>query len=140
MWHSLPPHPGFSRWAPGSFVLQGSSKVYFFGGYDRQQQILFSDLWTIDLKPFFEEDFVIENDESVLSDSESSNQTSSNEETGESNATSLENNDFEEDNDVVEEDLGLAIPGLLEQKMLGLQSNDSSSAVVFLHFWNQGLS
>jgi len=54
IWHSLPPHPGFSRWAPGSFVLQGSSRAYMIGGYDRQQQILFSDLWTIDLKPLFD--------------------------------------------------------------------------------------
>lgn len=55
IWHSLPPHPGTSRWAPGSFVLQGSSRAYFLGGYDREQQILFSDLWTIDLKPLFDE-------------------------------------------------------------------------------------
>jgi len=54
IWYSLPPHPGYSRWAPGSFVLQGSSQVYFLGGYDRQQQILFADLWTIDLKPLFD--------------------------------------------------------------------------------------
>ncbi|KAL3934900.1 MAG: hypothetical protein SGARI_003187, partial [Bacillariaceae sp.] len=32
VWHPLPPHPGFSRWAPGSFALQGSSTVYFIGG------------------------------------------------------------------------------------------------------------
>lgn len=53
IWYSLPPHPGFSRWAPGTFVIQGSRRVYFFGGYDRKQQILFSDLWTIDLEPLF---------------------------------------------------------------------------------------
>mmetsp|Transcript_28904 Transcript_28904/g.48105 ORF Transcript_28904/g.48105 Transcript_28904/m.48105 type:complete len:431 (-) Transcript_28904:670-1962(-) len=50
-WHPLPPHPGFSRWAPGSFVLQGTSRVYFLGGYDRTQQILFDDLWTVDIAP-----------------------------------------------------------------------------------------
>jgi len=51
IWYSLPPHPGYSRWAPGSFVLQGSRRVYFIGGYDRAQGILFSDLWTMDLDP-----------------------------------------------------------------------------------------
>jgi hypothetical protein len=51
IWHPLPPHPGFSRWAPSSFVLQGTSKAYFIGGYDRSQQILFDDLWMIDLEP-----------------------------------------------------------------------------------------
>jgi len=67
IWHSLPPHPGFSRWAPGSFVLQGSSRVYLLGGYDRQQQILFSDLWTIDLEPLFgNEDVLIDNSASEL--------------------------------------------------------------------------
>ena len=54
IWHALPPHPGHSRWAPGSFVLQGSTQVYFLGGYDRQDRILFSDLWTIDLKTLFD--------------------------------------------------------------------------------------
>lgn len=63
VWHSLPPHPGVSRWAPGSFVLQGSSQVYLLGGYDRQQRLLFSDLWTIDLSPLFDEDnLLIDND------------------------------------------------------------------------------
>lgn len=55
IWHSLPPHPGPSRWAPGSFVLQGSSTAFLLGGYDRQQRILFSDLWSIDLEPLFDE-------------------------------------------------------------------------------------
>mmetsp|Transcript_5021 Transcript_5021/g.11170 ORF Transcript_5021/g.11170 Transcript_5021/m.11170 type:complete len:447 (+) Transcript_5021:118-1458(+) len=56
IWHSLPPHPGFSRWAPGSFVLQGSSRVFLIGGYDREERILFSDLWTIDLEPLFDDE------------------------------------------------------------------------------------
>ena len=68
IWHSLPPHPGFSRWAPGSFVLQGSSRAYFFGGYDREQQILFSDLWTIDLSPLFAEDSLPIDNDPVLPD------------------------------------------------------------------------
>ncbi len=54
-WHALPPHPGFSRWAPGSFVLQGSTQAYLLGGYDRQQQFLFSDVWKIDLVTLFDE-------------------------------------------------------------------------------------
>merc|ERR1712086_430256 len=41
--------------APGSFVLQGSRQAYFLAGYDRLQGILFSDLWTIDLQPLFDE-------------------------------------------------------------------------------------
>ena len=52
MWNALPPHPGPSRWAPGSFVIQ--NKAYLLGGYDRTQQILFNDLWTIDVTPLFE--------------------------------------------------------------------------------------
>merc|ERR1739848_109560 len=59
IWHSLPPHPGYSRWAPGSFVLQGSSRAYFLGGYDRQQQIMFSDLWTIDLESILVRDATV---------------------------------------------------------------------------------
>jgi len=59
IWHSLPPHPGYSRWAPGSFVLQGSSRAYFLGGYDRQQRIMFSDLWTIDLESILDTDATV---------------------------------------------------------------------------------
>lgn len=32
-WTELDPHPGYSRWAPGSFVI--GDTLYFFGGYDR---------------------------------------------------------------------------------------------------------
>ncbi len=32
-WTQLAPHPGPSRWAPGSFVI--GDTLYFFGGYDR---------------------------------------------------------------------------------------------------------
>lgn len=35
-WMQLPPHPGVSRWAPGSMVIGNS--VYFFGGTNRQSQ------------------------------------------------------------------------------------------------------
>lgn len=33
-WTQLTPHPGVSRWAPGSFVI--GNEVYFFGGVDKQ--------------------------------------------------------------------------------------------------------
>lgn len=66
IWHALPPHPGPSRWAPGSFVLQGSTRVYLLGGFDRQQQILFSDLWTIDLKTLFDEATIGINEEEEI--------------------------------------------------------------------------
>merc|ERR1712176_1020130 len=46
-------------WAPGSFVLQGSSRAYFLGGYDRQQRIMFSDLWTIDLESILDTDATV---------------------------------------------------------------------------------
>ncbi len=52
-WHILPPHPGRSRWAPGSFVIRGSPVVYFTSGYDRTSQELFNDVWRIDLTPLF---------------------------------------------------------------------------------------
>jgi len=54
-WHSLPPHPGHSRWAPGSFVLQGSTRVYMMGGYDREIGVLFADMWTMNLSPLFDD-------------------------------------------------------------------------------------
>ena len=69
IWHSLPPHPGYSRWAPGSFVLQGSSRAYFLGGYDRQQRIMFSDLWTIDLESILDTDATVpDSNETELDD------------------------------------------------------------------------
>lgn len=52
-WRELPPHPGQSRWAPGSFVMRGSARAYFTSGYDRVDQVLYNDLWTIDLSPLF---------------------------------------------------------------------------------------
>jgi N-acetylneuraminic acid mutarotase len=36
VWTQLPPHPGISRWAPGSMVID--NYVYFFGGTNRQNQ------------------------------------------------------------------------------------------------------
>jgi hypothetical protein len=52
-WQSLPPHPGRSRWAPGSFVIRGTAHVYFSSGYDRFDRLLFADLWTMDLSSLF---------------------------------------------------------------------------------------
>ncbi len=46
-WKSLTPHPGISRWAPGSFVI--NNEVYFFGGQNRQTFGFPSDLWKFDL-------------------------------------------------------------------------------------------
>lgn len=52
-WRQLPPHPGYSRWAPGSFVMRGTARAYFMGGYDRALRNLYSDLWMIDLSSLF---------------------------------------------------------------------------------------
>lgn len=37
-WNQLTPHPGRSRWAPGSFII--NDEVYFIGGLDRSSQVL----------------------------------------------------------------------------------------------------
>ena len=52
-WRQLPPHPGYSRWAPGSFVMRGTARAYFTAGYDRALRNLYSDLWMIDLSSLF---------------------------------------------------------------------------------------
>jgi len=49
----LPPHPGGSRWAPGSFVMRGTASVYFCCGYDRATGILHDDVWMMDLSLLF---------------------------------------------------------------------------------------
>ena len=46
-WTELDPHPGISRWAPGSFVINGA--VYFLGGENRQTEIILNDVWTYQL-------------------------------------------------------------------------------------------
>lgn len=46
-WTELTPHPGISRWAPGSFVIDGA--VYFLGGQNRQSGAILNDLWTYQL-------------------------------------------------------------------------------------------
>jgi len=53
LWKTLPAHPGPSRWAPGSFVLRGTTEVYFTAGYDRSTGILYNDMWKIDVKDLF---------------------------------------------------------------------------------------
>ncbi|CAB9511859.1 Kelch repeat type 1-containing protein [Seminavis robusta] len=53
-WQQLPPHPGHSRWAPGSFVMRGTARVYFTSGYDRETKTLQSDVWTIDLSTLWQ--------------------------------------------------------------------------------------
>ena len=46
-WTQLESHPGYSRWAPGSFVI--NCDVYFTSGYDRQTTILHNDLYSFSL-------------------------------------------------------------------------------------------
>jgi hypothetical protein len=55
-WRQLTPHPGRSRWAPGLFVLRGTTTAYFCCGYDRVTTILHADLWSIDLSALFKTD------------------------------------------------------------------------------------
>ncbi|WP_421752414.1 kelch repeat-containing protein [Croceimicrobium sp.] len=42
-WTELDPHPGFSRWAPGSFVI--GDTLYFFGGFDRANSTFPTDMY-----------------------------------------------------------------------------------------------
>ncbi len=46
-WTQFTPHPGISRWAPGSFVI--NDEVYFFGGLNRQVNQYPTDMWKFDL-------------------------------------------------------------------------------------------
>jgi N-acetylneuraminic acid mutarotase len=57
-WRELQPHPGYSRWAPGSFVMRGTARVYFTSGYDRLTGGLYSDVWMIDLSELFQADWL----------------------------------------------------------------------------------
>jgi hypothetical protein len=52
-WRTLSPHPGLSRWAPGSFVMRGTARVYFTSGYEHSTGKHYSDVWTIDLSSLF---------------------------------------------------------------------------------------
>ena len=46
-WQQFPTHPGNSRWAPGSFVID--QDVYFFGGLNRITGQYPGDVWKFDL-------------------------------------------------------------------------------------------
>tara|TARA_R110002072_G_scaffold124971_2_gene260605 strand:+ start:954 stop:2165 length:1212 start_codon:yes stop_codon:yes gene_type:complete len=46
-WNELTAHPGISRWAPASFVIDND--VYFFGGLNRVTNSFPIDLWKFDL-------------------------------------------------------------------------------------------
>lgn len=46
-WTELEPHPGVSRWAPGSFVIDGA--VYLMGGENRVTETIQNDVWTYQL-------------------------------------------------------------------------------------------
>ena len=46
-WTQLPSHPGISRWAPGSFVIDGA--VYFLAGQNRQNGVILNDMWKYQL-------------------------------------------------------------------------------------------
>lgn len=48
-WEELTPHPGISRWAPGSFVI--GDTVYFLGGENRQTGLVRNDVWKFQLVP-----------------------------------------------------------------------------------------
>lgn len=54
-WRQLPSHPGNSRWAPGSFVMRGTTRAYFTSGLDRATGEYYSDLWMMDLASLFPE-------------------------------------------------------------------------------------
>lgn len=47
-WTQFPSHPGVSKWAPGSFVID--NEVYFFGGRNRQNAQYPTDVWKFDLE------------------------------------------------------------------------------------------
>jgi len=57
-WRELPAHPGVSRWAPGGFVMRGTTRVYFTSGYDRYNQNLHNDLWMIDIASLLDPDWL----------------------------------------------------------------------------------
>jgi N-acetylneuraminic acid mutarotase len=46
-WQQLTPHPGESRWAPGSFAI--GNEVFFFGGYNRFTGLYPNDTWKFGL-------------------------------------------------------------------------------------------
>lgn len=48
-WTQLTPHPGISRWAPGSFVID--NEVFFFGGVNRQTNTYPTAAYKYELSP-----------------------------------------------------------------------------------------
>ena len=76
-WRQLPSHPGPSRWAPGSFVMRGTARVYFTSGYDRVTGILHDDVWRMDLSPLFRRVGDAAGDVGDTSGSSSNSQTAS---------------------------------------------------------------
>ncbi len=57
-WTSRTPHPGSSRWAPGSFVVDGT--VYFVFGWINGEN--YEDIWGYDLSPDVSNNNIIETD------------------------------------------------------------------------------
>lgn len=49
-WIAFPPHPGVSRWAPGSFVI--GKNVYFTSGVNRMTWEVLDDFWKIDMSEY----------------------------------------------------------------------------------------
>lgn len=47
-WTEMPPHPGISIWAPGSFVIEDT--IYLFGGENRQTGNIQDEGWKFQLK------------------------------------------------------------------------------------------
>lgn len=43
-WEQLPPHPGISRWAPSSFIVE--DKIYFMGGIERSPFQYPNEVWS----------------------------------------------------------------------------------------------
>lgn len=60
-WSQLAPHPGVSRWAPGSFVI--GDTLYFFGGVNRQSQSFPTDMF----KYWFNSDAISISERKMLS-------------------------------------------------------------------------
>ena len=57
-WTSRTPHPGSSRWAPGSFVVDGT--VYFMFGWINGEN--YEDIWGYDLSPDVDTENIFESD------------------------------------------------------------------------------
>jgi len=76
-WRELPAHPGVSRWAPGGFVMRGTTRVYFTSGYDRYNQNLHNDLWMIDIASLLDPNWLAETAPPTTSTTTTTSTTSS---------------------------------------------------------------